>query len=168
MQCPVWGLALQRASCKVTGNIPAPERGHNCVSRADDTSNQSGQSLSRIRLFATPWTAAHQASQLPELAQTHVHQAGDAIQPSCLFAFTNCSWGSQGKNAEVVCHSLLQWTTFCQSSPPWPVRLGWPYTAWLMVPLSQESEICYCIKKKKKKRSLLGWYLMPLSALCLF
>ena len=28
-----------------------------------------------------PWTAAHQASlSIPELAQTHVHQAGDAIQ----------------------------------------------------------------------------------------
>ena len=26
--------------------------------------------------------------------------------------------GSQGKNTEVVCHSLLQWTTFCQISPP--------------------------------------------------
>ena len=21
--------------------------------------------------------------------------------------------------------------TFCQTSPPWPVRLGWPHTAWL-------------------------------------
>jgi len=31
----------------------------------------------------------------------------------------------------VVCHSLLQWSTFCQSSLPWPVHLGWPYTAWL-------------------------------------
>ena len=28
------------------------------------------------------------------------------------FAFSYFSWGSQGKNAEVVCHSLLQWTTF--------------------------------------------------------
>ena len=27
---------------------------------------------------------------------------------------------SQGKNDEVVCHSLLRWTTFCQKSPPWP------------------------------------------------
>ena len=35
---------------------------------------------------------------------------------SYLFAFSYCSWGSQGKNAEVVCHSLLQWTTFCQNS----------------------------------------------------
>ena len=24
------------------------------------------------------------------------------------------------------CHSLLQWTTFCQNSPQWPVRLGGP------------------------------------------
>ena len=47
------------------------------------------------------------------------------------FAFSYCSWGSQGKNTEVVCHSLLQWTTFCQTSPPWPGHLGWPHTAWL-------------------------------------
>ena len=41
------------------------------------------QSLSRVRLFATPWTAAHPVyHQLPELAQTHVHRATDAIQPS--------------------------------------------------------------------------------------
>ena len=24
-----------------------------------------------------------------------------------------------------------QWTTFCQTSPSWPVRLGWPYRAWV-------------------------------------
>ena len=41
------------------------------------------------------------------------------------------SWGSQGKNTEVVCHSLLQWTTFCLTSPLWPIHLGWPHTAWL-------------------------------------
>ena len=41
------------------------------------------------------------------------------------------AWGSQGKNTEVVCHSLLQWTAFCQTSPPWPVHFGWPHTAWL-------------------------------------
>ena len=53
-----------------------------------------------------------------------------------LFPVSYCSWGSQGKNTEVVCHSLLQWTTFCQNSPPWPVRLEWPYAAWLMVSLN--------------------------------
>ena len=47
------------------------------------------------------------------------------------FSFSYCLWGSQGKNTEVVCHSLLQWITFCQTSPPWPIRLGWPHTAWL-------------------------------------
>ena len=31
--------------------------------------------------------------------------------------FSYYSWGSQGKSTEVVCHSLLQWTTFCQTSP---------------------------------------------------
>ena len=41
----------------------------------------------------------------------------------CCF-FSYCSWGSQGKNAELVCHSLHKWTTFCQNSPPWPVCLG--------------------------------------------
>ena len=30
-----------------------------------------------------------------------------------LFSFSCCSWGSQGKNTEVVCLSLLQWTMFC-------------------------------------------------------
>ena len=45
----------------------------------------SVQSLSRVRLFATPWIAARQASvhhQLPEFTQTQVHRVGDAIQPS--------------------------------------------------------------------------------------
>ena len=45
------------------------------------------QSPSCVRLFVTPGTAACQAAvhvhhQLLELAQTHVHQVGDAIQPS--------------------------------------------------------------------------------------
>ena len=48
-----------------------------------------------------------------------------------LLVFLYCSWDSWGKNTEVVCHSLLQWTTFCQMSPPWPTRLGWPHRAWL-------------------------------------
>ena len=50
----------------------------------------SVQSLSRVQLFATPWTAACQASlsitisKLTEfeLTQTHVHQVSDAIQQS--------------------------------------------------------------------------------------
>ena len=56
---------------------------------------------------------------------------GSFLSVSYHFAFSFCSWGSQGENTEVVCHSLLQGTTFCQTSPPWPVCLGWPHTAWL-------------------------------------
>ena len=44
--------------------------------------------------------------------------------------------GYQSRNAEAVCHSLLQWTTFCQTSPPWPIHLGWPYSTWLIISLS--------------------------------
>jgi len=32
----------------------------------------------------------------------------------------------------VVCHSLLQWTTFCQISPPWPAHLGLPHRTHLL------------------------------------
>ena len=57
---------------------------------------------------------------------------GVPLSVSYLFASSYCSWGSQSKNPEVVCQSLLQWTIFCQTSPPWPDRLGWPHTAWLI------------------------------------
>ena len=36
----------------------------------------------------------------------------------------------------MVCHSLLQWTMFCQKSLLWPIHLGWPCKAWLIVSLS--------------------------------
>ena len=36
---------------------------------------------------------------------------------------------------KLVCHSLLQGTTFCQNFPPWPNHLEWPYKAWLIVSL---------------------------------
>ena len=42
----------------------------------------SVQSLSRVRVFATPWITACHHHQLLELTQTHVHRVGDAIQPS--------------------------------------------------------------------------------------
>ena len=41
-----------------------------------------------------------------------------SFSSSYIFAFSYCSWGSQGKNTEMVFHSLLQWATFCQNSPP--------------------------------------------------
>ena len=65
------------------------------------------------------------------------YQAGGVhLSISYLFAFSYCSWSVQGKNLEVVCHSLLQCTMFCQKSLLWPLHLGWPYMAWLIVSLS--------------------------------
>ena len=52
---------------------------------------------------------------------------------SFLFAFSCCSW--QG----LVCHSLLQWTTFCLNSPLWPFHLGWACTVWLIASLNYTS-----------------------------
>ena len=77
-----------------------------------------------LELFLRSSPVAHWTSYQPGefIFQCHIF----------LHCHTYCSWDSQGRNAEVVCHSLLQWATFCQNSPPWPIHLGWPYMAWLL------------------------------------
>ena len=35
-------------------------------------------------------------------------------------------WPSHRKEIGVACHSFLQWTTFYQNFPLWPICLGWP------------------------------------------
>ena len=98
----------------------------------------------------------------------HLQTWGVHLSVSYCFAFSYCSWGSQGKNSEVVCHSLLQWITFCQISPPWPVHLGWPHTAWLSFKLDQA-----VVRVSRSACCLWLWFqsvcpLMPsLSAYCL-
>ena len=67
---------------------------------------------------------------------SHLLTWGVHLSVSYLFACSYCWWGSQGKNAAVVCHFLLRWTRFCQNSPPWSICIGWPDTAWLTVSLS--------------------------------
>ena len=64
---------------------------------------------------------------------------------SVLSAFSCCSWCSQGKNTEVLCHSLLQWTMFRQNSPPWLIHLGWPYMAWLIVSFELDKAVVHVI-----------------------
>ena len=56
----------------------------------------------------------------------HLLTWGVHLSVSYIFAFSYCSWDSQGKHDEMVCHSLLQWIRFCQNSPPWPIHHGWP------------------------------------------
>ena len=55
------------------------------------------------------------------------------------FVLLYSSWDSHGKYTRVVCHSLLQWITFCQNSPLWAIHLGWPYTTWLIASSSYAS-----------------------------
>ena len=45
----------------------------------------------------------------------------------------------------MVCHPLLQWTTFCQTSPLWPSRLGWPHMAWLSF-IELDKAVVYVIR----------------------
>ena len=56
---------------------------------------------------------------------------------SYLFAFIYCSC-SLGKNTGLGCHFFLHWM-FGQNSSLWPIRLGWPCTAWVIVSLSYAS-----------------------------
>ena len=65
----------------------------------------------------------------------HLLTWGVHLSVSYLFAFSYCSWGSQGKNTEVVCHSLLQWTTFCQQiwkTQQWPQ--DWKRSVFIPIP----------------------------------
>ena len=42
----------------------------------------------------------------------------------------------------MVCQSLLQWTTFCQTSPPSPSCLGGPQAAWLSFTELDKAVVC--------------------------
>ena len=63
-------------------------------------------------------------------APTNLGSSSFSILSFCLFILF---MGFSRQEYWSVCHSFLQWTTFCQTSPPWPPpsRLGWPHTAWL-------------------------------------
>ena len=62
------------------------------------------------------WTGKPGMLQTME-SQRVGHDWSDLAAAAAAYTYVR-SWGSQGKNTEVVCHSLLQWTTFCQNSPP--------------------------------------------------
>ena len=74
----------------------------------------SVQSLSRVRLFVTPWTACPGLPvyhQLLELTQTHVHQVGDAIQPSHPLSFPSPAFNLSQHQG------LFQWVTSLHQVP---------------------------------------------------
>ena len=63
---------------------------------------------------------------LSPVAYWHLPTWGVHLSVSYLFAFSYCSWGSQGKNTEVVCHSPLQWTASVRTLHHDPSVLGGP------------------------------------------
>ena len=69
------------------------------------------KSLRRVQLFATPWTAAYQAPLSMGFSRQEYWSGVPLPSP----------------------FPSAVWATFCQNSPLWAVRLGWPYTAWLIV-----------------------------------
>ena len=83
--------------------------------------------------------------------------AGLIFQCYKLCAFSYCPWGSCGKNTEVVCHSLLQWTMFCQNSSLWPVHFVRPCMARLIASLSYASHFTtrlWSMKRRGKQRKI--------------
>ena len=69
-------------------------------------------------LWLLPFILSGVISPLMSSSILGTYQPGEFLFCILSFAFSYCSWGSQGKNTKVVCHSLLKWTTFCQTSPP--------------------------------------------------
>ena len=116
--------------------------------------------MSRCRLFSCCWKRVfHFGSVFSFFLEIFLHSSlvaywaptdlGIHLSVLFLFAFSYCSWNSQGKNTEMVSHSLLQWTTFCQNSPSWPTRLGLPCTAWLLFHWIRQGKNCRTIIRNK-------------------
>ena len=68
----------------------------------------------------------------------------------------------------VGCHSLLQWTMFCQNPPLWPVHLGWPCMAWLIASLSYPSPLAMARLWSMNGMKRLSPCLFNLLSPCLF
>ena len=61
-------------------------------------------------------------------APTNLGKSSFSVLSFCLFILF---MGFSRQEYWMVCHSLLQWIAFCQTSPPWLVHYGWPHRGWL-------------------------------------
>ena len=65
-------------------------------------------------------------SPVAYLAPTDLGSSSFSILSFCLFILF------MGHSRQEYWSGLpFQWTTFCLTSPPWPVHLGWPHMAWI-------------------------------------
>jgi len=96
------------------------------------------QLLSRVRLFVTPWIAACQASlsitnsrSSPKLMSIlGTYRPGEfPFQYPIILPFHTVHGVLKARILKWF--AILQWTTFFQTSPPWPTCLGWSHMAWL-------------------------------------
>ena len=84
---PCRGLCAGAASLPWASTLlPPASSGVALGPRSLQWDKSSAQSLSRVRLSATPWIACSTPGlpvrhHLPEFTQTHVHHVSDAIQP---------------------------------------------------------------------------------------
>ena len=62
-------------------------------------------------------------SPVAHWAPTDLGSSSFSVLSFCLFVLFMGPWRQE---YWVVCHSLFHWTTFCQTSPPWPAHLGLP------------------------------------------
>ena len=104
---PINFLGLCRALKK-----PKPEETEDRLKIARDHVNLALTERGWKYQWGVGGNLSHNVHRSPQMFRGGAN--GTLTLPYCSY----CSWGSQGKNAEVVCHSLLQWTTFCQNSPP--------------------------------------------------
>jgi len=78
-------------------------------------------------LWLRPFILSEVISPLIPSSILGTYWPGEFIfQCPIFFAFSYCSWGSKGKNTEVVCHSTLQWPTFyhCKTTRPYRYDLN--------------------------------------------
>ena len=64
-------------------------------------------------------------------------QPRNQIQVCCIAGRRFTVWATrEARIMKWFCYSLLQWTMFCQNSPPWFIHVGWTCIAWLIASLS--------------------------------
>ena len=78
------------------------------------------------------------------------------------FAFSYCSWDSQGKNTEVVCYSLLQWTTFYLTSLLSTKKSKFSSKAFKTHPILIPIHLCSFISHSQSPTNLL-WSLLSVN-----